>query len=259
MADLTLTCSKCQAQTVVSEYAEPGAAICSACGTPLEMPAKKEESGLRIRRMDPASQTSLTGEQMAIDLATRAQAGAQTEDVLREVHKARTKVQAVSPAWFWLVLLGLGGGWIGWLYSLAHGSAPELPFSYETARSVMTAIGWLAVLVVAFQESGGQGMLCLLLPFYILYYAFVRMEYHLLRGWFLAICLALVAEVYFIPDRSALNAAQTATNDFIAKVGGLIHRASDAPSAPPPSKLTRKGVTRPKKNEPFKPTRRPGQ
>ena len=35
---------------------------------------------------------------------------------------------------------------------------------------------YLVILVKAFQDTIGQGLLCLLVPFYILYFAFVRME-----------------------------------------------------------------------------------
>ena len=41
---------------------------------------------------------------------------------------------------------------------------------------LLSLIGGIMILVVAFKESVGQGLLSLFIPFYVLYYVFTRWE-----------------------------------------------------------------------------------
>jgi hypothetical protein len=43
--------------------------------------------------------------------------------------------------------------------------------------AVITALLWLCYVVEAFRDSTAQGLLTLLLPLYVLYYAFIRSRY----------------------------------------------------------------------------------
>lgn len=65
---------------------------------------------------------------------------------------------------------------------------------------VLSLVGLAAAIIVlihAFQASVGQGLLCLCVPFYIIYYVFARFEHEkknliiaaLLGSWILAILL----------------------------------------------------------------------
>ena len=37
-------------------------------------------------------------------------------------------------------------------------------------------VGWIIIMIAAFKESAGQGLLCLCIPFYIFYFAFAKFE-----------------------------------------------------------------------------------
>jgi hypothetical protein len=87
----------------------------------------------------------------------------------------------------------------------------------------------LVVILVAFDDGLLQGFLCLLVPFYIVYYAFTRLESLPLRGAFLAVYVWLLAELYFLPRHSFIQMVQTAFTTQASNVSGLIQGLSKEP------------------------------
>ena len=199
------------------------------------MPERVQESEpLKIRLQERESKTGLTGKEMDVDVLARAVAARETDSVLGEVHKARTQVKKSTGIWLWLILLLVGGGLVGWQYAVAEGVGPAwLADGYGMARAVVAGLAAVLVLVVAFYEGWVQGVLCLLLPFYILYYAIVRMEFNMVRGLFLGVCVAIAVEVRLLPDESLLLSAQGRFDQFVASVNQKIKRAGEPPNMPP--------------------------
>lgn len=233
MADVKLTCAQCGREVTVSEYADPASLVCSGCRTPLTLPEREKEAPLKVRRLPRTSSTALSGNELAIDVRARARAGQELASVLRDVHKVRTKVKKTRALWTWLMLLTLAAALAGWQYAVAHELGPkELIRWYVPGRNLLAGLVFLGVLVVAFRDGPLQGILCLLVPFYVLYYVLVRMEYPLLRGAALAIGIGLASEVYFVPNHSLATAAQRGTDQFIKTVGRLIQRAGEPPGLP---------------------------
>lgn len=64
---------------------------------------------------------------------------------------------------------------------------------------VLTAASWLAITVLAFRASPAQGVLCLLIPPYAIYFGFARMDHRrrglLMTGLLLAPVLAILAQL----------------------------------------------------------------
>jgi benzodiazapine receptor len=64
------------------------------------------------------------------------------------------------------------------------------------ALALASAVCSIIILVAAFQESVGKGLLCLCIPFYILYFAFAEFEpsshKELILGLWLGPCLLSV-------------------------------------------------------------------
>lgn len=150
---------------------------------------------------------------------------AQTPLAINDVHKIRQNVKGQSPLWGWLIFLVLGGALIGWQYYVSENPADIKP--YIISRLALISIIQLVVLLLAFDDGLGQGILCLLLPFYFLYYIFVRLENVTLRGLFAAVYLAMGTEMYFIYDQALVTVMQQNINVFIESVARLIQRASD--------------------------------
>ena len=86
---------------------------------------------------------------------------------------------------------------IGWQYR-GH-SDPELLNLYYSVRWLAIGAIWLAVLIAAFADSMLQGLLCLGIPPYQLFFALNRLDSPVLRSLFFAALLALVTEYFYIP------------------------------------------------------------
>lgn len=233
MADISVQCSECGRATVVSEFAAPETLRCPGCGRPLPLPPPKTSSELTLRPSEERSKKTLSGTVLDNNLLARAVAARETESVLAEVHKARTPVKKMSGFGLWLALLVVGGGLVGWQYAVARDLGPEfLRRGYVTGRNLLATFSALPVLVVAFYDGLTQGLLCLLLPFYIVYYVVVRMEFNVLRGMFLGLCVGLAVETRLLPQQSLLAAAQSGFDNFVISVTRLIHRAGEPPDLP---------------------------
>lgn len=233
MADIVIKCPGCGTESKVSQYAAAENVSCPSCKRRLELP--KSEAGrrkLEMRRLRAEEHGTLTGtaEQVVADVAGRGIEARQVEEVLDNVHRARQKVESPKAIWGWLVFILVAGALVGWQY--LGSNEPRLLAQYPMARIAALALSTLMVLLVAFQDSTFQGLLCLFAPLYILYYAFVRMEYYVIRGIFLAVVLALGTELYFMRDDALFTHAQIAANKGIENVSRLISRASDAPDMP---------------------------
>jgi len=241
VADIKLQCKQCGKELTVSEFATAESLTCAACGAAMTMPERSGEAvPLKLRLQEQESKTALTGQEMDVDVLARAVAARESESVLSGVHKSHTAVKKSTTIWLWLAMLIVGGGLVGWQYAVAKGMGPgEVTAWYETGRSLTTGLSVLLVLVVAFYDGPLQGVLSLLLPFYILYYAIVRMEFNLLRGFFLGVCVALVVEARVLPSRSLLLSAQGGFEELVGKVSHLIQRAGEPPGMPPKRKRGR--------------------
>ena len=236
MADILIKCNACGAETKVSEYASSGAVACSACGAQLNLPnSGKTASRLQVRKIDAHQRATLTDREPATTAAEdrdRAQSAAKAEEVLKGVHKIREKVKRPSSIWGWLIFLAVAGGLIGAQYVIKDNAL--VAQYYPMTRDVSAAIASVLVILVAFQDGTGQGLLSLFVPFYILYYAFVRLDSYWIRGLFAAVYLALGTELYFMPSEARIVSAQKTVSQGIENVGRLVQRASDAPDMPAP-------------------------
>ncbi len=231
MADIAIKCPACGRENKISEYASADMFVCSACKKPLEQPSHAAGARLKVRTIEDNRRSTLVGERIPppLEEAKRiAEAGAQVEAVVKDVHKARTKVKTYKTLWNYLAFLLVGGILVGGQYLVQRN--PALMQSYAMTRLVVMGLTTLAVLLAAFQDSTFQGLLCFLPP-YTLYYAFVRLESFALRGAFAAVCVAFFTEVYFIGDRAVLPNVQKGAENFVTNVGLWIDAASAKPEA----------------------------
>lgn len=246
MADILVKCNGCGVENKVSEYASSGAVVCASCGAQLNVPAGKTASRLQVRKIDAHQRSTLTDREpvtTASEDQSRARDAARSADVLKGVHKIREKVKKPHSIWGWLLFLALAGVLIGAQYVMKD--YPEVAKYYPLTRDISVAIASLLVILVAFQDGTGQGLLSLFVPFYILYYAFVRLDSYWIRGLFAAVYLALGTELYFMPSEARIVTLQKEINTRIDSVGGLMKRASEPPTMPPPVPRRRRSQPKP--------------
>jgi hypothetical protein len=157
----------------------------------------------------------------------RRESAAAAAEVLGDVHKVREKVKRPRAFWGYLTFLIAAGILIGLQYLMKE--RQDLIQTYEIARIGVSAIGIVLLLMVAFRDSTIQGLLCLFVLPYAMYYAVVRLEIYWIRGVFLGVITAFCAELYFMPSQAFLTQAQQSTSMFIDNVGRLISQASERP------------------------------
>ncbi len=107
---------------------------------------------------------------------------------------------------------------------------PDMLGLYNVVRGIAGGLIYLLVIVVAFEDHVWQGLLALLVPPYCIYYALIRLDAYVLRSLFLAIVVAIVAEVKFIPEHALVSHAQDGVTSFIQTIEGMIEHAGEAPT-----------------------------
>ena len=253
MADILVKCRKCGRENKVSEYAAAGAVACPSCGTPLEFEsAAVKQARLQVRRIDGGRGETLTGSEVdrlkpTGETLTLPQSAPSMTEVYEDVHKVRQKTHVPYAIWNWIAFVAVAGILVGAQWYTTVVNLAWFNF-YFWGRYAVWGVVLLLVLMVAFEDGTGQGLLCLFAPLYILYYALVRVEYYWLRGMFMAVIVGMGAELYYLEDKAALTVAQHHVNEFINGVGTQIERVgAESPE-----------MTQPKsKRQRYKPEKKP--
>ena len=231
MADVILKCLECGKENKISEYASPETRICASCHHALQIPEQEKKSArLQMRRIENRQAETLTGgiADYVLDEKVRREFSHTAADVLSDIHKMRKKVKHPHAFWGYLTFLIASGILIGLQYQMKQ--HPDLIQTYELVRIGISAIGAILLLIAAFQDNTFQGLLCLFVLPYAIYYVAVRLESYWLRGILLGIIVALCAELYFIPSQAFAMRAQQNTAIFIENTSHFITKASGRPN-----------------------------
>jgi hypothetical protein len=151
------------------------------------------------------------------------------KSAMDEAHKTTEKVRSPKAVLGWLMFLLVGGILVGLLHYGSEGH-PEFLQYYRWARVASWAIVGLILLLVAFEDSTVQGLFCLFIPLYVIYYVFVRCDSHLLRGAFLGVLVSLFAELHYLSSGAIIITVQNIMNNVIDSGNFLIDEASKAPT-----------------------------
>ena len=228
MADVNIICPSCGRSCTVSEFASAETLACPVCARRLELPDADRSPRLKVRKgvdVNPSTTAS------SISVFEAAQTSSDLpSSTINEVHKVRGKVKGPAKWLGWLVFLLLGSLLIGAQYYLQQ----DMSYLtiYQRSSWCIYGIIFFIVLLFAAEDSYLQCILCLLVPCYVIYYAFSRMESNLLRGAFLAVAASLGAEIYFLHDQALIMILQRQANALIESVGKLIQRAGESPDMP---------------------------
>jgi hypothetical protein len=224
MADVRVRCPHCGTETTLSQYTASDSAICPSCKASLGIPEQPPPDipfRLNLRHAEAAKDAA--GPSASADQIAAA-------NVLQQVYKSRQKVKPANPVWSWVGFVVIAGLLIGFQCFVKQDAG--LLRAYQITRSIVAGVATLLVLVVAFEDSPLQGILCILLPMYVVYYAFIRLELYWVRGLFLGAFVAVCTELYFIPADSLLVAMQAGFNRLFEAGSQLIQRAGEPPDLP---------------------------
>lgn len=239
MADIQITCSKCSAKTTVSEFVDGSNLQCRSCGARLEKPgalaaaaATKGEGAAEFSTPPPT--------QPGLRLAKRqreytAPAG-ESEDVLKAIANAqpppeeetplelrpevKPDTRRVSHAAIAAILFVVLGGLMGWLRYGGGLRADYLALAAEYGWIIVMAFH-VAIVLKAMTDGMMQGILCLLVPGYSLFYIFAISDDFYLRAVFGALLIGLGQDAAFKLNMYASQVADVA-HGFIQRGGGDI-------------------------------------
>lgn len=231
MPDILIQCPECSREYKVSEYASVDSMRCVTCGAGLARPSEGElavASQLRLRgHMTPPKLPGLAPALPDVPDAL-AIAGGPVVCAAPQVDIHRTEEVRSQPAWVsYLVGLLVLGVLIGFQYFSSQ--LDSYLTYYLWLRNGLAALSYGLVVLLAFQDHWGPGLISLVIPPYTLLYTASSVESGILRGLFYGMIVVFVAEVYFLPDNAAILAAGDAVNELIETVDGLIVKASDSP------------------------------
>jgi hypothetical protein len=227
VADIKLVCPDCDYECAVSEHVSAVVVKCPMCNAQIPVPHVERESvslsvkGNGSARPEPeeAPPPQQPSPASLDDLPVSA---------IRDVYRVREKVKRPLAIWGWVAFLVVAGLLVG-MQSLAKGS-PEMTRNYVWVRAVVGGFVYLLIVILAYEDGLLHGFLCLFLPPYAVYYALARTEYYFLKGAFTALAVVVAAELYLLPQSSALNSLQDGLTRSIEHGERLIQWAGSSPT-----------------------------
>ncbi|MFO7871272.1 MAG: hypothetical protein R6V03_07570 [Kiritimatiellia bacterium] len=216
MADIQITCPDCSAVTTVSEFADDSSLVCRNCGQKLQKPAyagsqkQKKKPGLRTRQTAPAPPPSA-------DTSSSAPPEPTQMDLMGPAPRRRKKFRFTHNMGSWLVFLVLGGTMGALRYG---GLAPQTYIFMVREYALWIAVVLdLMILLKAFKDSVFQGILCLLIPPYALYYLFTTCDDFYLRAIIGGLLVGLGQDCFVAAGRKSANLIDF-ISEWIATGGG---------------------------------------
>ena len=201
MSDITLKCPKCSATFVVSEFANVDHMTCHSCGStfqPADIGSTDGKHKLALRKTQTPAPPPLPneprGEKRPSPRARRASARG------RVVHPGLYRVLGS-----WLIFAAL----FALMAFLRYGGmTPRLVLEYmpRVAPAICVVLHILIVLK-AVQDSIFQGVLCLLVPFYSLYYVLMVSDAFYLRAITAGLAPAIAQDGFVFFQRFALSSS----------------------------------------------------
>ena len=189
MADVHFTCSQCACMITVSEYAELAVLKCEKCGSPLvragtsPLPSLRRQLTLKSKAAQPPADGSAP--KPPPEGPTDPVVFDKERDIARSQARHRPARQSISQnhvvAWCTFIILG------GLMGFLRYGP-PVLPAQYVDflrQYGIIIALAFhLIIMIKAFTDSMLQGVLCIFVPLYSVYYVFLVSDDFLLRAIF---------------------------------------------------------------------------
>jgi len=175
MADITLVCPNCETEVTVSEFADPSRMTCRRCGSPFAQPDPKTAA-------DP--ETTAARVSPALPEAAEEAEEPQIDTVIAKVQHRPRKRRVTYQMTCWMAFAGLT--LIALVVRFGGLLTPDALDSLKTYGPLAVLAMHLFVSARAFQDAVLDGILCLLVPGYSLFYAFWHMEDYMARAVFAA-------------------------------------------------------------------------
>jgi len=213
MADIELKCPKCAKVVTVSEFADHDGMTCSACGEPLKksgITGQKEKSKPSLKlavaktEEESSGSTEPTKWQISQEAAKKKQ--------------PKRKFEMTHLLWSSVIFLVLGGI-MGYLRYSPDGFLATNKDLVRTYGPIILLTLHVIIILTAFKDSVFQGVLCLLIPLYSMYYLFNVSDNFYLRS-ITAVSLIGLGQDSAIVFSEWSQVGFNYVNDFISSGGG---------------------------------------
>lgn len=171
MADMILTCPKCETKVTVSEFIKEESVPCRTCGEAVPLPSRTKSAVLSLKKHvePPAPPPSLAP--APTPPGRQAPAAVVKESKFLKHEQQRVKANTVVQACSWIVFILLAAG-LAWLRFYAD--LPGLPLKTIKAYGLYAIFAsYLLIIVLAVKDHMVYGLLSLVVPLYPFYYLFL--------------------------------------------------------------------------------------
>ncbi len=218
MADIKIECKACNKEFRVSEFSDGNSCICPSCGADNEKPVAagtvEKKKPLKLR---PKKATGDTVTQESYQQARDASNWNVREQITEDLAKDKKRSFHYAGSWILFILLGTATGLLrygGFLH------ADNVARIQMYGPFVILAFHVIIVLK-AFKDSVFQGIFCLLIPMYSVYYIFLVSDDFYMRA-VLAGLLVGAGEDTALFLNEKFHVVIGKVNDFIQTGGGSV-------------------------------------
>jgi hypothetical protein len=221
MADVEVKCEQCGAPVILSEYAAIATISCRACGAPLRAqpssPTDNVQERLKLRQQE---RTPEPGEELTPAGPTDSETGESTWRFDRYIQQSRENIQTEAKQtgviWSWVcfLLIAMLMASIRFLYIL-----PDTYLEMLKLYGPYVALAMhVAIILMAFKDTVFQGILCLLIPGYSVFYLFLVSDNFWVRAVFGGVLVGIGFDSAIFYKEVASNVYHAVT-DYIASGG----------------------------------------
>ncbi len=221
MADVEVKCEECGAPIVLSEYAAMDTISCRDCGAPLRAspssPTDSVHERLKLRKQERAPEPD---EELTPAAPTEDETGESAWRFDRYIQQSRGNIKTAAKQtgviWSWacFLLLAAAMGAIRFLNVMP-------PVYLEMLRvygPYLALFMHIALILMAFKDTIFQGILCLLIPGYSVFYLFLVSDNFWVRALFGGTLVGIGFDSAIFYKELAANVYRT-VSDYIASGG----------------------------------------
>lgn len=213
MADIELKCPSCAQALTVSEFVDLDKLTCHTCGSPLKTPAvaaddkpRNAPRKLAIAQQAPEEETSQNTEPTKWQVSQQA----------AKDGRVKAKFEMTHLLWSTIIFFILGGT-MGYL-RYCDGFLAQNTALISLYGPIVVITMHLTIIVKAFKDSVFQGTLCLLVPFYSLYYLFGVSDDFYMRAIVGGLLIGIGQDSFIVFNDEAQHIIKV-VNDWIASGG----------------------------------------
>ncbi len=218
MADIHIVCKDCTQEFRVSEFVDKDSFTCPACGAENEKPAgagtveKKKPLKLKPRQNTENTVTKETYAEARENSSWNVR-----EQISEDLSKDKKRSFHCAGSWILFILLGVTTGFLRYGGFLPEDNVTQI----QEYGPFVILFFHVVILLKAFKDSVFQGILCLLIPFYSVYYIFLVSDAFYMRAILGGLLVGTGQDTAFFLNEKFHQMINT-VNNFIQTGGGSI-------------------------------------